>query len=189
MIADFKEWVDELRSNKLWYYRVKEIYPRKNLMAIAQQVHAWLIAKEDERDWPSVRTLFMKFANDAPDGTVILNTNVEEPVKNNWEPTSEERRKRWLKVFEWRVSKAKHWKPAPKTTLQKLEEEGGVRPKSAPFVRSDIEKIMIAKESVKIAREVRRKVFLEAYPSAEPEEVEAYVMKFESTDNPDGLHV
>lgn len=188
MITDFKEWFDTLKENKLWVIRMKELHPRKNLTRIAMETHAWLVAKEDDRDMPSTRALFQTFANKAPDGTIIINQVVDEPVKENWKPVSWEERAKYLEEFQKMVDASPMMmKPAFKPTSQQAEEEGGVRPKSVPFVRSEVEKIVAAKQAVKDAQNARRKFFKEAYSDAEPEEVEAYVLKFKHIDDPDNL--
>lgn len=188
MISDFKEWLDELRSNKLWYYRIKEMYPRKNLMAIAQQVHTWLIAKEDNRDMPSTRALFQRFANDAPDGTIILNTNVEEPVKDNWKPVTWEERSKWLEKWQEVHDKSPLVQQQWRSRMQiNAEEEGQERPKATAFHRSEIDTRIGAIENVKHLREARKKTFLTAFPDASEDEIHAYIMQFDHIDNPDKI--
>jgi hypothetical protein len=187
MITDFKEWFDELKDNKLWTQRMKEMFPRKNLTRIAMEVHAWLLAKEDDRDMPSTRALFQTFANKAADGTAMVNVVVDEPVKDTWKPVSWEERAKYLEQFQKMVDASPMMKPAFKPTSQQAEEEGGVRPKSVPFVRSEVEKIVAAKQVVKDAQNARRKFFLDAYPDAEEEEIQAYISQFTHIDNPDSI--
>jgi len=185
----FPEWLDELRDNKLWYIRIKEMHPRKNLMMIAQEVYAWILAKEIQMDMPSTRALFQKFAKDAPDGTMIVNQVIDEPVKKETVPVSWRERAEWLKKFQKMVDDSPMMKPVFKPTSKQLEEEGQVRPKAVVFQRSELETRLAAIEAVKDARKARRQFFLSAYPDASEEEIQAYIMKFNGTDNPDNLRV
>ena len=187
MITDFNQWLEELRSNKLWYIRIKEMHPRKNLMKIAMEVHTWLLAKEDDRDMPSTRALFQTFANKAADGTAIVNVVVDEPVKSDWQPVSWEKRAEWLDKYQEAINAMPMLKPAWKPTSKQQEEEGQVRPKSVQFKRSPIEMLIAAKEAVKDAQNARRKLFLEAFSDADEEEIQAYIAQFAHIDNPDNL--
>lgn len=52
------------------------------------------------------------------------------------------------------------------------------------MVPSKVEQIIGAREHLATAQRARRKLFTEAYPDASEEEIQAYIEKFESIDNP-----
>ena len=186
-MMSFTDWFEELKTNELFWVRMCEMHPRKNLVRVAEETHAWLVAREDTRDMQGCRSLFMSFARNSPDGTVILNKIEEKEVVKEWKPVSWQERAERLKQWQTQVNESPLLKPAYKPPSERMEEEGGVRPKATSFKRSEVETRLAAIEHAKTVRESRKRMFIEAFPDASDEEINAYVAKFKDTDDPNGI--
>jgi len=71
-------------------------------------------------------------------------------------------------------------RPVAPMTEKEKEENGQVRPRAQKFEQTETMKIAARNNHEKLLNECRRKVFLEAYPDAEEDEIQAYLDKFDS---------
>jgi hypothetical protein len=178
------------KSNTIWWDLIQVKFGKKDLRHEAQlllmELHAEGMVTAN-MDWKVVQNRYSKKLTWASDKVEPVPQQKAEPVQIHPQAlTGEERQKR---LDEWKavVNAAPILKPQRKLTTEQMIEEGGVRPKSTLFKRSAVETILAAKEAVKDAQNARRKLFLEAFPDAEQEEIEAYIRQWKSTDDPDGL--
>jgi hypothetical protein len=178
------------KSNTIWWSMIALKFGKKDLRHEAQlllmELHAEGMVTAN-MDWKVVQNRYSKKLTWASDKVEPVPQQKAEPVQIHPQAlTGEERQKR---LDEWKavVNAAPILKPQRKLTTEQMMEEGGVRPKATPFVRSAVETILAAKEAVKDAQKARRKLFLEAYPEADEDEIQAYIMKWEHLDNPDNL--
>jgi hypothetical protein len=111
--------------------------------------------------------------------TVVEDHLMKEKEQFNKTYTPEEG-KDWFKVWKESVDKLPN-KIVPELTEEEIKREGKARPVIAPYVRSEVEQMVIAKESKERIRECRKKFFLDAYPDAEDEEIHAYWQQFNDT--------
>jgi hypothetical protein len=178
------------KSNTIWWDLIQVKFGKKDLRHEAQlllmELHAEGMVTAN-MEWKVVQNRYSKKLTWASDKVEPVPQQKAEPVQIHPQAlTGEERQKR---LDEWKavVNAAPILKPQRKLTTEQMIEEGGVRPKATPFVRSAVETILAAKEAVKDAQKARRKLFLEAYPEADEDEIQAYIMKFIAIDNPDGI--
>ena len=190
-MREFKEWFEELKSNTFFWDRMHLKHgSRKNLTTIAENVFNWLVAKEMlDKPMPECRTAYMKFAESHPNDAVQIQVMKQEAKVEVVKPLTGEERQRRLAEWKEAVQSSPLVKPAFKPTSKQIEEEGQVRPKATQFHRSELDTRIAAIESVKHLRAARRQTFLTAFPNADEAEVNAYVMKFDEIDNPNGLKV
>lgn len=177
------------KSNPIWFDNLKVPFGKKDFAAAAQEV--WLILHSEgkitkDMDWQYARSLMQRKLTWAPDKDQVIAPPKAEVVIHPEALTGEAKQAR-LNEFLAAVQSAPILKPQRKLTTEMMTEEGGVRPKATPFVRSAVETILAAKEAVKDAQKARRKLFLEAFPDASEEEIQAYIMKFVHIDNPDNI--
>ncbi len=109
----------------------------------------------------------------------------EEP---EWIPLTGKERQKRLQEFQQMVDNSPMMKPvAPLTARERLENQDW-RPKPETIKEpSELEKVAAARKHYATVRQSRALLFIEAYPDASPEEVNAYLDKFEKIDNPLGL--
>jgi hypothetical protein len=185
-----KFWDALQKSNTIWFDLIKVKFGKKDLRHEAQlllmELHAEGMVTAN-MEWKVVQNRYSKKLTWASDKVEPTPQQKAEPVVIHPEALTGEARQAKLNEFLAAVQSAPILKPQRKLTTEQMAEEGGVRPKSTQFKRSPIETIIAAKEAVKDAQNARRKFFLDAYPDADPEEVEAYVMKWAHLDNPDNL--
>jgi hypothetical protein len=178
------------KSNTIWWDLIQVKFGKKDLPDIAQKLLIELYAEGFDGkniDWKQVQNRYAKMLTWATDKVEPVPQQKAEPVVIHPEALTGEARQKRLDEWKAVVNASPILKPQRKLTTEQMAEEGGVRPKSTQFKRSPIETIIAAKEAVKDAQNARRKFFLDAYPDADPEEVEAYVMKWAHLDNPDNL--
>jgi hypothetical protein len=178
------------KSNGIWFDLIKVKFGKKDLPDIAQKLLIELYAEGFDGkniDWKQVQNRYAKMLTWANDKDVVIAPPKAEPVVIHPQALTGEARQAKLNEFLAAVQAAPILKPQRKLTTEQMAEEGGVRPKSTQFKRSAVETILAAKEAVKDAQNARRKLFTEAYPDAEQEEIEAYIRQWKSTDDPDGL--
>jgi endo-alpha-1,4-polygalactosaminidase (GH114 family) len=178
------------KSNTIWWDLIKVKFGKKDLPDIAQKLLIELYAEGFDGkniDWKQVQNRYAKMLTWATDKAEPVPQQKAEPVVIHPEALTGEARQAKLNEFLAAVQAAPILKPQRKLTTEQMAEEGGVRPKSTLFKRSAVETILAAKEAVKDAQNARRKLFLEAFPDAEQEEIEAYIRQWKSTDDPDGL--
>jgi hypothetical protein len=178
------------KSNTIWWSMIALKFGKKDLRHEAQlllmELHAEGMVTAN-MDWKVVQNRYSKKLTWAPDKVEPVVQQKAEPVQIHPQALTGEAKQARLNEFLAAVQSAPILKPQRKLTTEMMQEEGGVRPKATPFHRSQIETILAAKQVVIKAQTARRKLFTEAYPSAEPEEIEAYVLKWKNVDDPDGL--
>jgi hypothetical protein len=178
------------KSNPIWWDLISVKFGKKDLRHEAQlllmELHAEGMVTAN-MDWKVVQNRYSKKLTWASDKVEPVPQQKAEPVQIHPQALTGEARQQKINEFFAAVQSAPILKPQRKLTTEQMAEEGGVRPKSTQFKRSPVETILAAKEAVKDAQNARRKLFLEAYPDAEQDEIEAYVMKWAHLDNPDNL--
>lgn len=178
------------KSNTIWWELTIYKFSKKDLPDVAQKLLIELYAEGFDGkniDWKQVQNRFAKMLTWEKDKVEVQHQKAEPVVIHPQAVPFGPKRDEWLKKYQAAIDAMPMLKPAYKPSDDEVEKEGQVRPKAIPFVRSETEKILVARQTVKDAQNARRKYFLEAYPDAEPEEVEAYVNKFIAIDNPDGI--
>lgn len=90
-----------------------------------------------------------------------------------------------LKEWQQQIDKAPMMQPVAPVSKRELIENGDWRPK-APTIRepSEIEKRTAYLKHLEMVRNCRIKVYTEAFPDATAEEIEGYLEKFKSMDDP-----
>jgi hypothetical protein len=178
------------KSNPIWWDLISVKFGKKDLRHEAQlllmELHAEGMVTAN-MDWKVVQNRYSKKLTWASDKVEPVPQQKAEPVQIHPQALTGEARQQKINEFFAAVQSAPILKPQRKLTTEQMAEEGGVRPKSTQFKRSPVETILAAQEAVKDAQNARRKLFLEAYPDAEQDEIEAYVMKWAHLDNPDNL--
>lgn len=108
-------------------------------------------------------------------------------VESNWTKQKDDEKKPvdavegrdWLKAWKESIDKLPHAKVLSLTQDQ-IEKEGKEKPPATDYNPSPVEQIeMINRHKAKI-RESRRKYYLDAFPDATDEEVQAYIEKFDT---------
>jgi hypothetical protein len=178
------------KSNTIWWSMIALKFGKKDLRHEAQlllmELHAEGMVTAN-MEWKVVQNRYSKKLTWASDKVEPVVQQKAEPVQIHPQALTGEAKQARLNEFLAAVQSAPILKPQRKLTTEQMTEEGGVRPKATPFVRSAVETILAAKEAVKDAQKARRLLFLEAYPEAEEDEIQAYIMKFIEIDNPDNI--
>jgi hypothetical protein len=178
------------KSNPIWWDLISVKFGKKDLRHEAQLLLMELHAEgmvTAHMDWKVVQNRYSKKLTWASDKVEPVVQQKAEPVVIHPQALTGEAKQARLNEFLAAVQAAPILKPQRKLTTEMMQEEGGVRPKATPFVRSAVETILAAKEAVKDAQKARRKLFLDAYPEADEDEIQAYILKFKSVDDPDFL--
>lgn len=152
-MTDFQSWYSELKDNKLWWIRINEMNRNKNLNRIAEEVHAYLMARDELKgeDWPRFRTLFQSFARNAKEEAVRpqLQQEVKVEVTVQEPPLTGEARQQKLKEWLDVVNQTPMMKTPPKISYAEIAEQGGVRrPKDKPFPKDSPEYIYIKERHI-----------------------------------------
>ena len=105
---NFEQWFTELKSNPLWWMRVQEMYSRKNLDKVANEVYTYLIASPEAfkaqceaGDTAGWRKLFQTWAGKSDDAPVKPQLQQVEEKKDDkeWKPASPEHVDKCVKEF------------------------------------------------------------------------------------------
>lgn len=107
-------------------------------------------------------------------------------VELNWKKQKEDEKKPvytvdgrdWLKTWKESIDKLPHAK-VPDLTQEQIIKEGQVKPPAIEYNPSSVEQIETINRHKAKVKESRRKYFLDAFPDATEEEVQAYIDKFD----------
>jgi hypothetical protein len=184
MITDLTDFMTRLRDNTLWWQRMQEMYPTKDHLQITKEMHLFLLASPERlnsEDWADFRRLYQTFCRNSK-------TEIKVPVKpveSIPDPTVEIVKPIPRGTPEY-IARAQEvldaikgvGKPIAPMTEEEKQQNGQVRPKAHKFVQSEIEKTAAFNRHQQALKECRRKVFLEAFPEAEEDEIQAYIDSF-----------
>lgn len=185
MITDLPDFIEKLRDNPLWWTRMMEMYPTKDHLQITKEMHLFLLASPERlnsEDWADFRRLYQTFCRNSKAEIKVVVKAVEsipEPVelKPEDQPLTGEARAARIKELLEAVKGIDQKSIAPMGQQETIQ-NGDWRPKAHKFVRSDIETKVALNQHLQAINESRRKFFLDAFPDAEEEEVQAYLNSF-----------
>jgi hypothetical protein len=188
-MTTFDDWHKELISDYQWYSLLR-MYKEETIKKAAEKVFAQLVADKvvDLRPMSENRKHVYNIVTKNPGDKEIRKDwyNVEKEKKEaeekkEWVPLTGEARAKKLAEFKAMVDAAPKAFTTPKMSAQEIANEGDWLPKKEkPFVRSEFETRMALEEHKRKANDARRKLFLDAYPDASEEEIEAYLLKFKA---------
>lgn len=183
----FEDWYKELTSDTLWYELLRH-YKEETIRKCSEKVYAQLVAEKTVSYRPMtenrkhVYNVVCKLPGDKPKVDWVakqLKQQEEKKEDKEWVPLTGEARAKKLAEFKAMVDSAPKAFTTPKMSAQEIANEGDWLPKKEkPFVRSEFESRMALEEHKRKANDARRKLFLDAYPDASEEEIEAYLLKF-----------
>jgi hypothetical protein len=184
MITDLTDFMTKLRDNVLWWQRMQEMYPTKDHLQITKEMHLFLLASPERlhaEDWADFRRLYQSFCKNSK-------TEIKVPVKpveSIPDPTVEIVKPIPRGTPEY-IARAQEvldaikgvGKPIAPMTEEEKQQNGQVRPKAHKFTQSPLEKAWALSQHQKALNESRRKFFLDTFPDATEEELEAYINSF-----------
>lgn len=190
----FQEWHDELISDTRWYEQVSMKY-KGTFKTACEKLYMQSISDPDlfARPIQAQRThLFnMLWKMPVEKKNWVQTHQVEEKKEEKpFVPASEDHVAKCVAEFHKILEESPNWHISRVKPSKRLEEElGEVRVRSTHFQISDVDMRLQAMDNVRRLQNIRRKTFIEAYPEAESDEIEAYVQKWAYLDNPDNLPV
>lgn len=127
---DFESFFKDLKSDEAWFESATMNHKPETVLEVAKDLFMSCSADNSlHRPIGDMRRYYWnKLKKITPDK--VRKPFVLKEEKKDYQPTTPERRERWLKVLEWRLKKLGKLKSTPKLTSQMIEEEGGVRPKA-----------------------------------------------------------
>jgi len=161
-----------------------EIGHKKDIKKVAQEVHLYLLAspeRMDTQNYSDFRRLFLTWCQKAPDAPVRISLQQEEvkPAEQSEPALTGDARQRKLSEWMAQVKSAKIVNAVPPLSHKQILEEGGWKPKPSEIREpSDVEKAAALNRHIERINNARTALFLEAFPDAEQEEIEAYLTKF-----------
>lgn len=186
MITDLPAFIEKLRDNPLWWTRMQEMYPTKDHLQITKEMHLFLLASPERlnsEDWADFRRLYQTFCRNSK-------TEIKVPVKvteSKSEPVEVRPEDRPLvRGTPEYIARAQEVldaikgvsRPIAPMTKEEREQNGQVRPKAHKFTQSPTEKVWALNQHQKALNESRRKFFLDTFPDATEEEMQAYINSF-----------
>lgn len=184
MITDLPEFIEKLRDNPLWWQRMQEMYPTKDHLQITKEMHLFLLASPERlnsEDWADFRRLYQTFCRNSKAEIKVIVKSVEpipDPTVEIVKPIPRGTPEYIARAQEVLDAIKGVGKPIAPMTEEEKQQNGQVRPKAHKFVQSETEKTAAFNRHKKTVDEARRKFFLEAFPDAEEEEVQAYLNSF-----------
>lgn len=185
MITDLPEFLEKIRDNPLWWTRMLEMYPTKDHLQITKEVHLYLLASPERlktENFADFRRLYQGWCEKHKGELKVTVRAVElkqEPVKEIDPKDMPLRREspEYIKRTQELIDAIQgiEVKKVTPMTKEEREQNGQVRPKAHKFTQSPTEKAWALSQHQKALHESRRKFFLETFPDATDEEVEAYV--------------
>lgn len=162
-MTSFESFWASLNDNYQWVEWMERIArtEQKSLKRAAETAYGNYIAEADGTIDPFTKYPIQEqrkyvgniLKNQKPEAfKPVLQQPEVKPIEGEkkWQPTTPERRERWLKVFAWRVSKANNNFVVPKISTRQAMEEGGWTPKKDQPYKSDDDIFLIRlKENVR----------------------------------------
>jgi len=196
-MKNFTDWLIELIEDEHWHENASRYHSKETFEKVANQVYVlgisdsqtfFLQPMKEHRN--HVYNKLCKLPHDKPKKNWVEESLKEAEAKKKatepeWKPVSWEERAKRLEEFQAMIDNSPMMKPvAPLTAKEKIENQGW-RPKPQEVKEpSEVEKRSAYIKHLQRVRQSRSMLFLEAYPNAEPEEVQAYLDKFKSIDDP-----
>lgn len=190
----FQEWHDELISDTRWYEQVSMKY-KGTFKTACEKLYGMSVSDPDLFSRPiqaQRKHLFnMLWSMPVEKKNWVQTHQVEDKKEEKpFVPASDEHVAKCVAEFHKILEEAPNWHISRVKPSKRMEEElGEVRVRSTHYHLSDVEMRIQAIENVRNLQRIRRKTFLEAYPDATGEEIEAYVEKWSEVDNPNKLPV
>jgi hypothetical protein len=185
----FEQWYTDLASDEIWFEQATLNHKTETVMATARQI--WVNGLSDAENFKVIpfkehrRHLFNKLCKITPDKVrKPWYLPKEEPKKDDKPPLTGEARAKRLQEWMDALAKLPAMKTAP-ISHKELIENGDWRPKPVEIREpTEMEKRTAYLAHVEMVRRCRVKTFRDAYPDAMDDEVQAYLDKFKSVDDP-----
>jgi len=188
----FEQWYTDLASDDIWFEQATLNHKTETVMATARQI--WVNGLSDAENFKVIpfkehrRHLFNKLCKITPDKVrKPWYLPKEEPKKDEKPPLKRGSPEYIQRLNEWQeqINKAPMMQPVAPVSKRELIENGDWRVK-APGIRepSEIEKLTAYRNHYEMVRSCRVKTFRDAYPDSLDDEVQAYLDKFKSIDDP-----
>lgn len=194
MTPDFNTWHADLISDTRWYEQVTMKY-KGTFKTACEKLYMQSISDPDlfSRPIQAQRSHLVNMVWKMPIEKVnfVQTHQVEEKKEEKpFVPASEEHKAKCVKEFQEILKNAPNWDVKRFLPSDRMEKDlGEERITSTHYHISDVEMITQAKDQVRRLRNIRRRIFTDAYPEASEDEILAYIAKFEHLDNPNGLFV
>lgn len=191
-MKDFNTWYSDIISETIWYEQVSMKY-KGTFKTACEKLYGMSVSDPDLFSRPiqaQRKHIFnMLWSMPVEKKNWVQTHQVEEKKEEKpFVPASEEHKAKCVKEFQEILKNAPNWDVKRFLPSERMEKElGEERLRSTHFHISDVEMRIQAIENAKKIQGIRRKIFLDAYPDAESEEIEAYVRKFKHLDDPDNL--
>jgi hypothetical protein len=187
---DFQTFQQNLKSDAMWWEQMQQIHKGKDFELAFKKVYGQIVSTGEvrpEADTKShIHNILCGMKTDPVQWWKV--EPVQEQKDESWKPLTGQARAQRLAEFMAMVQAAPMLKPAAPISTKELLENSDWRPKPPEIHEpSELEKHEAALRHAKEAKERRTKLFLEAWPDASQEEIEAYVLKFRTIDDPNNV--
>ena len=191
-MKNFDDWYKELTSDERWFEQAGMNHKPETFKDVALKVYTNGMTDSLEFAQTPLKFhrqhVFNKLCKITPDKVrKPWYLPKEEPKKDEKPPLKRGSPEYIQRLNEWQeqINKAPMMKPVAPVSKRELIENGDWRPK-APTIRepSEIEKLTAYRNHYEMVRNCRIKTFRDAYPDAMDDEVQAYLDKFKSVDDP-----
>ena len=184
----FEKWYKELISDDIWHAQICFMYHKKNLKGVAQECYTWLLAQPNRmaaNDLQDFRRAYQSFLKNAKNEHVPIQLQqVDTEKKEVHEPLTGEARQKWIEKYMAVIQSAPILKPqAPMSVKERMNNDWRPLPDTVKEP-SEMEKRAAYISHLQSVRQCRRKMYLEAYPEADDQEIEAYCDQFRDIDDP-----
>jgi len=191
-MKNFDDWYKELTSDERWYEQAGMNHKPETFKDVALKVYTNGMTDSLEFAQTPLKFhrqhVFNKLCKITPDKVrKPWYLPKEEPKKDEKPPLKRGSPEYIQRLNEWQeqINKAPMMKPVAPVSKRELIENGDWRPK-APTIRepSEIEKLTAYRNHYEMVISCRTKTFRDAYPDSMDDEVQAYLEKFRSIDDP-----
>jgi hypothetical protein len=179
-MKDFDSWFKELCSEYTWYQPASMAHRPETFRKVANQV--WM--EYNATGFPSIaearRHVYYKIVK-LPGDNQKVNWSKQALEKQEavqvWKPADPEHVDKCVREFHQMLLNSPMMKRAPRLTEEEKIHFGDWEPATIE-PRTPVQQAMIIQEHVRKVKTARAKLYLEHFPNATSEEVEAYVNKF-----------
>lgn len=189
------QFTESLKSDQIWWEQVEMRNKHKDIPGTIEKLYMMSLADQDLFSRPiqeQRKHLFNMLWKAEPVKKNWIQTHQVEEKKEDkpFVPASDEHIAKCVAEFNKILEESPNWHISRVKPSKRLEEElGEVRVRSTHFQISDVDMRLQAMDNVRRLQNHRRRAFIEAYPDAQADEIEAYVQKWAHIDNPDNLPV
>jgi len=188
-MKNFDDWFIELIDDEIWHEHASRFHKKETFEKVANQVYVLGISDSQAFSVVPMREhrnhVYNKICKLPPDKVKkdwvaeAIKKHESEKVETAPPLTGEERAKRIKELLEV-VQSAQAFKPVAPISHKEMLENSDWRPKPETIREpSEIEKRAALNAHLEKISTARRKLFLEAYPDASEEEIQAYINKFQ----------